>query len=202
MRKVVATNGPRTELAHLDALTLRCARDLSAHPLPLVGQSPYCGLRPLGAPSLHRMARHAVGTACTQHVSRGEDFRCASGLERHPQPGRMIFDRPHVGTVFDHKAEALQMLAQDCLGAPLRKAALKLILAAYILEVRRPDLPQTRTQDLNVPDAHARAKERFDQPIGGSEKRMITRTAVQANTCATENIFLRENKAQSLLSVS
>ena len=94
---------------------------------------------------LHRMARHAVGTARTQRVSRREDFRSASGLERHPKPRRIIFDRPHFGTVFDHEAEALQMLAQDCLGAPLRKAALKLILAAYIREVRGPDLPQTRT---------------------------------------------------------
>jgi hypothetical protein len=55
------------------------------------------------------------------------------------------------------------MLAQDCLGAPLRKAALKLILAANIGEACGHDLPQTRTQELNALDAHARAKERLDQ---------------------------------------
>jgi hypothetical protein len=37
------------------------------------------------------------------------------------------------------------MFAQDCLGAPLRKAALKLVFAANISEVRGHDLPQTRT---------------------------------------------------------
>ena len=126
---------------------------------------------------LHRMARHAMATACTQHVSRRDDLRSAAGIERHAQPGRIIFDRPHIGAEFDLKAKALQMFAQDCLGAPLRKAALKLILAANIREVRRPDLPQTRTQDLNVPDAHARAKERFDQaaPVKNLQHRRLER---------------------------
>ena len=94
---------------------------------------------------LHRVARYAMATACAQHVSRRDDLRSAARIERHTQAGRIIFDRRHIGAEFDLKAKALQMFAQDCLGAPLRKAALKLVLAANISEVRGPDLPQTRT---------------------------------------------------------
>jgi len=49
------------------------------------------------------------------------------------------------------------------LGAPLWKAALKLVLAANTSEARGRDHSQIRAQELNVPDAYARVKERFDQ---------------------------------------
>ena len=67
------------------------------------------------------------------------------------------------------------MFAQDCLGAPLRKAALKFVFAAKISEVGGHDLPQTRTQELNVPDTHARAKERLDQaaPVNNLQHRRL-----------------------------
>ena len=67
------------------------------------------------------------------------------------------------------------MLAQDRLGAPLRQAALKLIFAAGIGEISRRDLPQAGTQELNAPDAHARAKERLDQagPVENLQHRRL-----------------------------
>src|SRR5690349_4950411 len=43
------------------------------------------------------------------------------------------------------------------------QAALKLIGGACVSEVFARDLPQAGTQELDVPDAHARTKERFDQ---------------------------------------
>ena len=85
---------------------------------------------------LHRMARHTVGTACAQHVRCREHFRSAASLERHMQAGRAIFDRLYLCAVFDLDAKALHMFPQDGLGAPLRQAALKFILAADIGEFR------------------------------------------------------------------
>src|SRR5260370_34208632 len=55
------------------------------------------------------------------------------------------------------------MFAQDCLGAPLRQAALKFILAPDTSEFRGCDFLQTRAEQLNLLDAHARAKKRLDQ---------------------------------------
>jgi hypothetical protein len=55
------------------------------------------------------------------------------------------------------------MFAQDCLCAPLRQAALKLIFAPDISEYRGRDFLQTRAEQLNLPDAHTRAKEWLDQ---------------------------------------
>ena len=84
---------------------------------------------------LHRVARYAMATACAQHVSRRDDLRSAARIERHAHAGRIIFDQRHFGAEFDLKAKTLQMFAQDRLGAPLRKAALKLIRATSISEV-------------------------------------------------------------------
>ena len=78
---------------------------------------------------IHRMARYAVSTARAQHVSCGQTLRSATSFERHPQPGGAVLHRLHLGVVFDLDTEALQMFAQNCLGAPLRQAALKFILA-------------------------------------------------------------------------
>jgi hypothetical protein len=94
---------------------------------------------------LHRMARYAMATACAEHVSRRDDLCSAAGIEDHAQAGRIILDRRHIGAEFDLKAKALQVVAQDCLGAPLRQAALKLVRAADTSQARVPDLPQTWT---------------------------------------------------------
>ena len=75
------------------------------------------------------MARDAVRAARAQHVGRRDDLRSAAGIEHHPQAGRIVFDRLHVRAVLDLDAKAFQMVAQDRLGAPLRQAALKLVLA-------------------------------------------------------------------------
>ena len=64
---------------------------------------------------------------------------------------------------FDLEAKALQTLAEDCLGAPLRKAALEPIGAAGFREIIARDLAQARPQELDALDAHADAKERLDQ---------------------------------------
>ena len=93
---------------------------------------------------LHRTARHTVGTARAQHVSRGEDFRSAASFEHHTQVDRVIFDRLHFRAVFNPDPKAFQMFAQDCLCAPLRQAALKLIFAPDISEFRGRDFLQTR----------------------------------------------------------
>ena len=45
----------------------------------------------------------------------------------------------------------------------MRKAALEAVGAAGLAEVVARDLAQARTQELDAPDAHADAKERFDQ---------------------------------------
>jgi hypothetical protein len=66
-------------------------------------------------------------------------------------------------TKFHRKAKAIQMFAQNYLGAPLRQAAPKIIATARISQVLARDFPQTGTQELKVPDAHASAKERLDQ---------------------------------------
>ncbi len=96
---------------------------------------------------LHRMAGsgYAMATARAQHISRGDGLRATASIERHAQAVRSIFDRRHFGAEFDLKTEALQMFAQDCLGAPLRKATLKLIRTAGIGEVLARDLAQTGT---------------------------------------------------------
>ena len=112
---------------------------------------------------LHRMARYAMRTARAQHVSRREDLRPAAVFEHHPQAVRVFVDGLHFRAVFDLDAQASQMFAQDRLGLPLRQAALKLIFAPDISEFHRRDLLQARAQQLNLPDAHARAKERLDQ---------------------------------------
>ena len=109
------------------------------------------------------MTCHAVRTACAQHVSRRQDFRSAASFERHAQAGRTVFNRLYLCAVFDLDSKAFQMLAQDCLGAPLRQATLKFILAPDIGEFRGRDFLQTRAEHLNLPDARARAKKRLDQ---------------------------------------
>src|SRR5262249_47228337 len=105
---------------------------------------------------LHRMARDAVGAACTEDVSRREILRLTT--KRHQQVRRAIFDRPYPSAVFDLDAKALQMFAQNFFGAPLRKAALKFILAPDISKFGGRDFLQTRPQQLNLPDMHTRAK--------------------------------------------
>ena len=109
------------------------------------------------------MARDAVAAARAQHVGHRDGLGAAAGLEHHAQAVRNVFDRFHFGAEFDLDAKALQMLAQDCLGAPLRKAALEAVGAAGLGEVVARDLPQAGAQELDAPDAHARAKERLDQ---------------------------------------
>src|SRR5271156_2680373 len=112
---------------------------------------------------LHRMARDAVGSAGAQHVSRRELFCLATGFERYTQAIRLVLDRLYLRAVFDLDAEAFQMFAQDCLGAPLWQAALKFVLAPDIGEFCGRDFPQTRTEHLHLPDVHAGAKKRLDQ---------------------------------------
>ena len=94
---------------------------------------------------LHRATRYAMATACAQHVSRRDGLRSTANIERRAYTVRSIFDRRHFGAEFHLKAKAIQMFAQDCLGARLWKAALKLIGAAGISEVLTHDLLQTGT---------------------------------------------------------
>ena len=75
----------------------------------------------------------------------------------------MVFDRFHLGAEFDLEAEALQALAQDRLGAPLRQAALERVGAAGLGEIVVHDLAQAGPQELDALDAHADAQERLDQ---------------------------------------
>ena len=86
-----------------------------------------------------------MAAACTEHITRRDDFRAATGIERHAQAGRIVFDQCHLDAEFNLQAETLQMVAENCLGTPLRKAALKFIPAADTGQVRGRDLPQPRT---------------------------------------------------------
>ena len=121
------------------------------------------------------MARDAMRAARAQHVSRREGLRPAATFEHHPQAVRVFLDGPHFRAVFNLHAKACQMLAQDCLGPPLRQAALKLVLAPDTSELRRRDLLQVRTQQLNLPDAHCCAKEGFNEtgPVENLQHRRL-----------------------------
>ncbi len=95
---------------------------------------------------VHRIARRVMAAARGQHVRHRDDLGSPATIERHAQAGRIVFDRRHFGAEFDLEAKARQMLAQDGLGAPLRKAALKRVLAAGVGEARGSDFPQARAQ--------------------------------------------------------
>ena len=112
---------------------------------------------------LHGIARYAVGTAGAQDVSWGEVFRSAAGFERHEQIRRAFFDGLYLSAVFNLDAKAFQMFAKNRFGVPLRQAALKLILRPDTNEFGGRDFPQTRSEQLNLPDVHAGAKKRLDQ---------------------------------------
>ena len=113
---------------------------------------------------LHRMARHAVSPACAEHVSRRETLSSAATFERHAQAGRVVFDRLYLCAVLNVDTCVLQMIAQDGFGLPLRQAALKFILAFDTCESPGRDFLQTRSEQLNLPDAHAHVKKWLDQP--------------------------------------
>jgi hypothetical protein len=55
------------------------------------------------------------------------------------------------------------VLAQDRLGAPLRQAALKFILAANAGELGRRDRLQIRAEQAHLPYGYTGAEKRFDQ---------------------------------------
>jgi hypothetical protein len=109
------------------------------------------------------MAGYAVRTTCAQYVSCGQTLSSAGGFERHTQPSRAVFHRFYLCAIFDLDSEALQMFAQDCLGAPLRQAALKFILAPNTGEFRSSDFLQARAQQLNLSYAYTRVEKRLDQ---------------------------------------
>ena len=66
------------------------------------------------------------------------------------------------------------MFAQDCFGPPLRKAALKLILAAVSAKFASRS-PANLDLRVECADAHARAKKRFDQagPVNNFQRRRL-----------------------------
>ena len=105
---------------------------------------------PSGEMLLHRMTGDAVAAAGAQHVSHRNGLAAGTGLERHAHALRMVFDRFNFSAEFDLEAKALQTLAQDRLGAPLRKAALESIGAAGIGEIVAGDLAQPWTQQLDA----------------------------------------------------
>ena len=69
------------------------------------------------------------------------------------------------------------MIAQDGFGLPLRQAALKFIFASDTCESRGRDFLQTRSEQLNLPDAHARVKKWLDQasPLNDVQRRRLQR---------------------------
>ena len=69
------------------------------------------------------------------------------------------------------------MIAEDSFGLPLRQAALKFVLAPDTGKLRGRDFLQTRSEQLNLPDAYARAKERLDQasPVDDVQRRRLQR---------------------------
>jgi hypothetical protein len=48
----------------------------------------------------------------------------AAAFEHNARSGRISIDRCHFSAEFDLKTKTAQVVAQDCLGAPLRQAAL------------------------------------------------------------------------------
>jgi hypothetical protein len=112
---------------------------------------------------VHRVPRYAVATASAQQVSGRNGLGSPAGIKRHAYAIRIIFDRRHFGAKFHCKAEVVQMLAQNRIGAPLRLAALKIIVTTGISKILAPDFLQTGTEELKAPDMHAGAKKRLGQ---------------------------------------
>jgi hypothetical protein len=67
------------------------------------------------------------------------------------------------------------MIAQNGFGLPLRQAALKFILTPDTSEFRGRDFLQTRSEQLDLPDAHARPKKWLDQasPVDDVQRRWL-----------------------------
>jgi hypothetical protein len=126
---------------------------------------------------LHRVARHPMGATSAEDVGGRQLFRSAIGVDGHPQAGRIIFDRLHLGAVLDLDALRFQVLAQDRLGAPLGQAALKAIFAAVVGERAGCDFMKPRPDELNVFDMHACAQEWLDQacPVDALQDRRLQR---------------------------
>ena len=126
---------------------------------------------------LHRMARYAVSAARTEHISHRETLGSAATFERHAQAGRVIFDRLYLCAVLNVDAYIPQVIAQDGFGLPLRQAALKFMFASDTREFRGRDFLQTRSEQLNLPDAHARVKKWLDQasPLDDVQRRRLQR---------------------------
>ena len=114
---------------------------------------------------VHRVTGDAAPAPSAQHVSRRDDLRFSAGIERHAQTVRIIFDRCHAAAEFDLQPLALEVIAQNAFGAPLRKAALKFKWAAGSGEVDGRDLLQARTEELNLPDAYPARKNGWISPL-------------------------------------
>ena len=73
------------------------------------------------------------------------------------------------------------MVAQRRLRKPLGLAALELVLASQASEIGKPNLFQVRTQELNLPDAHAAREKRGDDPalVQDFEDRRLERRAAR-----------------------
>src|SRR5262249_16106309 len=138
---------------------------------------------------LHRTARHAVSTARAQHVSRRVTLTSAASFKHHAQTGRGIFDRLDLRAVLDVDAQACQMVAQNGFSSPLRQAALKFILAADPSESGGRELIQARSEQLDLPDAHAGAKKWLDQasPVDDVERRRLQ--------CGPASLVMRRQSA-------
>jgi hypothetical protein len=104
-----------------------------------------------------------MATTSAQYVSCRDRLPLTAAFEHNARGGRIGIDRYHFSAKLDLNTKTAQVVAQDCLGAPLRQAALILVGRAGISELLARDLPQAGTQKLDLSDAHARAKERIGQ---------------------------------------
>jgi hypothetical protein len=79
------------------------------------------------------------------------------------------------------------MIAQNGFGLPLRQAALKFILTPDTSESRGRDLLQTRSEQLNLPDAHAGAKKWLDEASPLDDIQRLRSTTRGLRPCRTSS---------------
>jgi hypothetical protein len=113
---------------------------------------------------LHGMAGQVVAATRADQVVGPDDLLAPVFIEGHRDAPVIGHNRCCFRAELDLKALPGQMVAQSRLRKPLGLAALELVFASQASELVKPNSFQIRTQELNLPDAHAAREKRGDDP--------------------------------------